>query len=210
MQEVDVICIGAINCDYMFHVRKSDKKKANPDDNDEKLNWKDYKAVEKEVTELYRGNHNYSTQIGGSAFLALKTIHAIDLGLRTAYRKINNDTGAGDCFAGGFIAGLLSDRFLSQQPFAIELGVIASETRMTIRADSDIFKEIRKASEHYINRKMKQGTLNTWQRVSMVVAKYKQFVGGLIVGAITTFLAGCIVNVVEFLIVFCMAILKGS
>lgn len=435
MQEIDVICIGAINCDYMFHVKKSDKKKSNPDDNDEKLNWKDYKAVEKEVTELYRSNHNYSTQIGGSAFLTLKTIHAIAPKLRTAYvgvcgktnefdydygvkqdlkdefdffddrwflkisadaedkaknmigksvvrlyrhtrsgikiaagannqlismiedrekenkkqnkesfvdflkgakwihvssladfsqfvkiveyikaakegnrfliasldpgseytsdrkeelqehigvfdyvflshkemdnltgnnelpkadkniqlaayfnskgnsdtkviiiknqnshklidfvngipyiyyhrklsfRKIKNDTGAGDCFAGGFIAGLLSDKFLSHQPFAIELGVIASETRMTLKADGDVFKEIRNAANRYINRKVKKGTLNLWQRITVKTAKYKQFAGGLITGVITTVLAGYIINGCKFLIELYMCLLEGG
>lgn len=42
----------------------------------------------------------------------------------------------------------------------------------------------------------------------MKTAKYKQFVGGLIIGIITMVLAGYIVNGSEFLIVFCRDFLE--
>lgn len=44
--------------------------------------------------------------------------------------RIANDTGAGDAFAGGFIAGMLSPVMLSYQPASIHLGASAARERL--------------------------------------------------------------------------------
>lgn len=43
---------------------------------------------------------------------------------------IVNDTGAGDFFAGGFIGGMLSDKFLAHQPMPIDIGSIVAKERL--------------------------------------------------------------------------------
>ena len=45
---------------------------------------------------------------------------------------IVNDTGAGDFFAGGFIGGMLSDKFLAHQPMPIDIGSIAARERLKV------------------------------------------------------------------------------
>ena len=44
--------------------------------------------------------------------------------------QLNNDTGAGDSFAGGFISGMLDDRRNSDIAEPIQLGVLAAKGRM--------------------------------------------------------------------------------
>ena len=44
--------------------------------------------------------------------------------------QLNNDTGAGDSFAGGFISGMLDDRLNSDIAEPIQLGVLAAKGRM--------------------------------------------------------------------------------
>ena len=46
------------------------------------------------------------------------------------FTRIRNDTGAGDAFAGGFVAGKLSPYMLSHQPAPIELASIAARERL--------------------------------------------------------------------------------
>lgn len=45
---------------------------------------------------------------------------------------IVNDTGAGDFFAGGFIGGMLSDKFLAHQPMPIDIGSIVAKERLKV------------------------------------------------------------------------------
>lgn len=49
---------------------------------------------------------------------------------RLLFTQILNDTGAGDAFDGGFIAGMLSPVLLSHQPAPIRLGTIAASERL--------------------------------------------------------------------------------
>lgn len=76
---------------------------------------------------------------------------------KMSFFQIYNDTGAGDCFAGGFIAGILSDRLLGHQPAAIDLGVLAARTRMSTQNNSSVFTEIQRCSEQYFIQKYKNG-----------------------------------------------------
>ena len=45
--------------------------------------------------------------------------------------QMNNDTGAGDSFAGGVIAGMVDERLNADLAGPIELGVLAAKGRMT-------------------------------------------------------------------------------
>ena len=44
--------------------------------------------------------------------------------------QMNNDTGAGDSFAGGFISGMLDERLNADLAGPIRLGVLAARGRM--------------------------------------------------------------------------------
>lgn len=87
MKYVDVIGIGAINYDYMFHCKKTDNINVSPDSGREDIGRPE-NEVENEIVELYRSGKEPVTQIGGSAFLALKAIHAIDKTLSISYVSV--------------------------------------------------------------------------------------------------------------------------
>lgn len=83
MAALDLICIGAINYDYMFHCtsedlimkdREGDEKLSNP-----------ISDVEDDILELVQKNKQYTTQIGGSAFITLKVAKHIFPDLKVAY-----------------------------------------------------------------------------------------------------------------------------
>lgn len=84
MNYVDVIGIGAINYDYMFQCKKKYNHNSSPDSGREDQGRKQIE-VEKEIEELHRSGKEFTTQVGGSAYLAIKTIKAIDKTLSTAY-----------------------------------------------------------------------------------------------------------------------------
>lgn len=117
--------------------------------------------------------------------------------------KINNDTGAGDCFAGGFIAGLLSDRLIAQQPAPISLGALASRTRMIADTNGMIFKNIESESEKFFKKKYQHGELNRWQRIRIFFNKHSQFIFGFISSLVITLiirLLGSMVDLIRYLI----------
>lgn len=80
---LDVIGIGAINYDYMFHCTKEDLNTADQD-GDENLG-NTLKDVEADIEELFYKRREYSTQIGGSAFITLKVVKHILPHLKGAY-----------------------------------------------------------------------------------------------------------------------------
>lgn len=104
------------------------------------------------------------------------------------FYKIINDTGAGDCFAGGFICGLLSDRLLSQQPAPISLGVLAAKVRMTSKTNNLIFKNIAKESEEFFEKKYKNGEFNRYQKVIMFIQSHTDIIITNIITFIVTFI----------------------
>lgn len=75
MAALDVICIGAVNYDYMFHCTAFDlvttDKEGSEDLNDGLAD------VEGDIYELVMKGKEYTTQIGGSAFITLKVIKHI-------------------------------------------------------------------------------------------------------------------------------------
>lgn len=84
MRNPDVIGIGAINYDYMFHCKVSSTKNFSPDNGREELG-RPYKEVEEIIKAHSINGNDLDIQIGGSALLALKAIHAIDKSLSIAF-----------------------------------------------------------------------------------------------------------------------------
>lgn len=110
------------------------------------------------------------------------------------FYKINNDTGAGDCFAGGFIAGILSERLISQQPYPIQLGVLSAKTRMTSISNYSVYENIELETKKFIYKKLKNGELNLRQRIKLFMQSHIDFIIGfvssLIISYICTLLIG--------------------
>jgi hypothetical protein len=79
---LDVICLGAINYDYMFHCTAEDIEI--DQDGDENLG-NTIEEVEADIDELLQKRREYSTQIGGSAFITLKVVKHILPNLKVAY-----------------------------------------------------------------------------------------------------------------------------
>ncbi|MBQ6856230.1 MAG: hypothetical protein IJO13_03910 [Lachnospiraceae bacterium] len=83
MTGLDVICIGAVNYDYMFHCTSFDlietDKEGSEDLNDGLAD------VEADIQELALKGKEYTTQIGGSAFITLKVTKHILRDLNVAY-----------------------------------------------------------------------------------------------------------------------------
>ena len=84
MTGLDVICIGAINYDYMFHCTAADLIQDSTLEGNEDLS-NNLADVEKDILELFLKNKEYTTQIGGSAFITLKVIKHVLPQLRGAY-----------------------------------------------------------------------------------------------------------------------------
>ena len=66
---------------------------------------------------------------------------------------MNNDTGAGDSFAGGFIAGMLADSIHGDIAEAIQLGVLAARGRMLSFDYEDPYINIQKLTDVYFDKK---------------------------------------------------------
>lgn len=84
MSELDIVCIGAVNYDYMFHCDAEDLMVDDSKEGNEDLS-NAVADVEKDILELILKNKEYSTQIGGSAFITLKVIKHIFPALKGAY-----------------------------------------------------------------------------------------------------------------------------
>lgn len=104
------------------------------------------------------------------------------------FYKINNDTGAGDCFAGGFIAGLLSDKLISQQPAPISLGVLAAKARMTSITNSSIYENIEKKSTEFLLKRYKNGEMNRKQWLKLFFQSHIDFLIGFVTSLIIAYI----------------------
>ena len=87
MADLDVICIGAINYDYMFHCTGEDLIISEKNAGDERLS-NPISDVEDDILELVMKNKEYTTQIGGSAFITLKVVKSIFPQLAVAYTGV--------------------------------------------------------------------------------------------------------------------------
>lgn len=89
MEQLDLIGIGALNFDYMFHCSRTpsiiSQYSAGIDNSSEDLNWT-VEQVEEAITQFSQSKYtSCTTQIGGSAFLALKGAVSVDSTLNVGY-----------------------------------------------------------------------------------------------------------------------------
>ncbi len=84
MSALDLICIGAVNYDYMFHCTEEDLVQSPKEEGSEALS-NAIADVENDILQLILKNREYSTQIGGSAFITLKVAKYSLPKLRGAY-----------------------------------------------------------------------------------------------------------------------------
>lgn len=115
---------------------------------------------------------------------------------RISYFRIYNDTGAGDCFAGGFIAGILSDRLIAQQPAAVDLGVLAAKTRMTTAENAEVFNNIESEAKRFFLKGYKNGRISNKKRVIFFWKSYYKSVLTFIGGVLSSFVISAICSVI--------------
>jgi sugar/nucleoside kinase (ribokinase family) len=99
--------------------------------------------------------------------------------------KIYNDTGAGDVFAGGVIAGLLTPHLLTHQPAAIRLGSILASIRLHSKDFPE--KEFGRAYDRFIKNNLRNESINYY---SMTKGFWEKF------GKLITFVLGIIATIV--------------
>lgn len=106
-------------------------------------------------------------------------------------RKILNDTGAGDAFAGGFMASMLSARLLIHQPLPINIGAIAALARM--RSRNEPFFNISNDTRTYLSDVRKVETHNFKQILCLFIEKLKKQLSVFFIGIITGVIGSLIV-----------------
>lgn len=112
--------------------------------------------------------------------------------------KILNDTGAGDAFAGGFIAACLSSQYIVHQPFPIEMGMVAAAARLKCKGDPT--RQIQIDAEKFTKLLQKEEEINGKQRWR----KIKQAIGEHFSVYVTGIATGLIVWVIQLFITFFM------
>ncbi len=117
--------------------------------------------------------------------------------IRTYYHKklsnlnILNDTGAGDAFAGGFIAAMLSPYMLSYQPAPIQLASIAARERLKSIDWPISFKE---EANIFFQKNMKNESLNKGQWLKIHFPHIKNYLFGVFTGVVGSIIAGIILD----------------
>ena len=103
--------------------------------------------------------------------------------------KVLNDTGAGDAFAGGFIAGKLS-----HQPAPIKLASIAASTRLqTIEWPT----KLKQNAIDYITKNMRDESMNYRQIISIISEMLKKPLIDFLIGVLVGVLGNWIWNIVS-------------
>lgn len=98
--------------------------------------------------------------------------------------SIKNDTGAGDVFAGGFIAALLMDGLLGSQPSASRLAADLAAVRLNSRDFPDL--EIERSTASFLNLNRRQERTNTHQRIQVAWERHRGW-AGFIAGAVVSY-----------------------
>lgn len=109
--------------------------------------------------------------------------------------EIFNDTGAGDCFAGGFIAGMLSDKLIAQQPAPINLGTLVSKTRMNTPNNDEIYNNITTEAQKFFLKQYKNGRNSRRQKIIFILKSNCKPLLTFIGGAITSFIISAICSI---------------
>ena len=98
--------------------------------------------------------------------------------------RIRNDIGAGDVFAGGFIAGLLMDELIAHQPAAVRLGAILAAERLKSHAFPT--SAIATATATYLSGNQRDERLNRRQRWSVLLERYAPIITAFLVGVLSS------------------------
>jgi len=101
--------------------------------------------------------------------------------------KILNDTGAGDAFAGGFIAASLSPSCAIHQRFPIEVGAHAAAARLKCKLDP--FEQISISTDLYIQDLQKRVETNINQKWQIFWRSLREHIPAYICGVVTGLIA---------------------
>lgn len=112
---------------------------------------------------------------------------------RLSKNDIVNDTGAGDFFAGGFIAGILSNKLLSHQPAPIEVGSIVAKERLKANLVDTACANITPRVNKYIKELFKDDELNIGQYIRI---KWDKVKNAWIFSVIVSFIIGIITGII--------------
>jgi sugar/nucleoside kinase (ribokinase family) len=111
--------------------------------------------------------------------------------------KIWNDTGAGDVFAGAFIAGMLSPKLRAHQPLPVGLGARAAAARLA-SMEKDPFPEIGAATTSFLNDLEHKEKRNLTERIRLIITEQRKSVlVGSVAGVATGIIAGLIVWAIQ-------------
>lgn len=102
---------------------------------------------------------------------------------RLRRNKIVNDTGAGDAFAGGFIAAALSPRLAIHQRFPIEIGAQAATARLICRYDPS--QQIAISTSRYIQDMQRRESFNAAQKRQALLKSLQEHIPAYICGVVT-------------------------
>lgn len=109
--------------------------------------------------------------------------------------NIHNDTGSGDAFAGGFIAGMLSNNLLTHQPAPIMLGAVVAASRMKAKGDPYIL--IRLETEKFLISKQNNEQQNFKQKLKLLFEDKLPIIISLIIGIITGIISTFIYSLIS-------------
>ena len=107
--------------------------------------------------------------------------------------SIVNDTGAGDFFAGGFIGGMLSAKFLPHQPMPIDLGSIVAKERLKSNSIEDACKKANSEVDKYMKEIYQNEELNIGQLIKI---KWEKVKNAWIFSIIVSFILGIITTLI--------------
>ena len=107
--------------------------------------------------------------------------------------SIVNDTGAGDFFAGGFIGGMLSAKFLPHQPMPIDLGSIVAKEMLKSNSIEDACKKANSEVDKYMKEIYQNEELNIGQLIKI---KWEKVKNAWIFSIIVSFILGIITTLI--------------
>lgn len=112
---------------------------------------------------------------------------------KLTFTQILNDTGAGDVFAGGFIAGMLSPLMLSHQPAPIQLAAIAASERLK---SVDWPSNLKETAYNFYCKGMKDEHLNIRQQIKMALESLKVPMIDIVIAVSTGLITSLIWNII--------------
>jgi sugar/nucleoside kinase (ribokinase family) len=111
---------------------------------------------------------------------------------RLAGIRVRNDTGAGDVFAGGVLAGLLSPALLTYQPAPIRLGALLASERL--KSVDFPARQFAQAANGHLAARQRKERLNYLQRILVFGEKWGALGLGFIIGVAASVVAGVVLK----------------